>query len=260
MTNQASNASKLPQGWRNRDDSSRACYYRAMVTAAAKGDQAAADSVAAIDASGWTNPSQTVKDAAARLNAAHSPDYRAYAQLAGWRLTHRIGLSGGNDADRVGADWADANALEAMRENQLRWWRINHAISAGTDADRVAADWADAVLAEVERTVTASELAVRESGRAKIIAAIHAYADFLAAHPSIPAPQYLDGRSHVRREDEPDVLMRVAMVEAFAEREGAELHVAESCVFAELPVASSLMHAIRITHTMLTGTRPERSL
>ena len=62
--------------------------------------------------------------------------------------------------------------------------------------------------------------------RAHIIAAIHAYADLLAAHPEIPAPQSLIALTTITAADEIDEALRVAPVLAYG-RGHTDAHLRE---------------------------------
>lgn len=106
----------------------------------------------------------------------------------------------------------------------------------------------------------AAPMPFREPGRAQKVAAIHAYADFLAEHPDVPAPQYITAHAHYRREDEPDTKMRIALVKNWADRQGIDMEILPTCVYADLVIASPLMHGLKITHTVLTVSAPERAL
>lgn len=115
--------------------------------------------------------------------------------------------------------------------------------------------------AELNREIgVTGPMPFREPGRAQKVAAIHAYADFLAEHPDVPAPQYITAHAHYRREDEPDTEMRIALVKNWADRQGIDMERLPTCVYADLVIASPLMHGLKITHTVLTVSAPERAL
>jgi hypothetical protein len=56
-----------------------------------------------------------------------------------------------------------------------------------------------------------TDLPVREPGRAVIIAAIHAYAEWLAGHPEVPAPHTVQGTAAI----DPERLTRFADANGF---------------------------------------------
>jgi hypothetical protein len=169
-------------------------------------------------------------------------------------------MTNARTVEQIIADGARPESAE--QQAQVERWQERHNL-AGTVIldDMLADDESEAYAADGFMTSTRrSPMPVREPGRAQIIAAIHAYADFLADHPDVPAPQYLTANAHYRREDEPDTEMRIALVKNWADRQGLDMERLPTCVYAELVIAWPLMHGIKITHTVLTVTSPERAL
>jgi hypothetical protein len=103
---------------------------------------------------------------------------------------------------------------------------------------------------EARHDAAARELEQRIPGRAQIIAAVHAYADFLAEHPEIPAPSTVTGtfHQHEPRED----AGRVAYVERYADAQEIELDRGDTSMWARLPIAVKVLHGVEITHVVQT--------
>lgn len=96
-----------------------------------------------------------------------------------------------------------------------------------------------------------SPLPTRTPGRAQIIAAIHAYADWLAEHPEIPAPRRINASHHVH---DGSLSERIDHVDRFAYAQEVEARRTENTVFALLPVMDSAAHGVDIWHTVATHT------
>lgn len=231
-----------------------------------------------------SNPNPTGREqltaAVARLSAAHAAELSEFAprplwhdlvakdQMDAWRRNSRIVV--GEDRDRVAEDEADAHRLESQRLEQLIEWRHAHrCVDDATDSDRVAADERDAHKERVARnawalveaaadsddawSAGAADLPVRAPGRAQAIAAIHAYADWLTANPSVPVPDAIDSNSYFREAHEPDPLMREAYVKAWAAEHGAELTHGGVAIFATVRVADVPTHGVEINHSLLSN-------
>lgn len=96
-----------------------------------------------------------------------------------------------------------------------------------------------------------SPLPTRTPGRAQIIAAIHAYADWLAEHPEIPAPEMIHASHHVHDGSLPE---RIDQVDRFAYAQEVEARRLENTVYATLPVMDKGAHGVAIWHDIQTHT------
>lgn len=228
------------------------------------------------------NPTPTGREqltaAIARLSAAHAAELSEFGpqpthndeciardQMDVWRINNRIVV--GEDRDRVAEDEAHAYRLEAARRAQVDRWRDTHRCVHGTpDAERVEADERDAYREHAARNAwylveKASEawgveeepLPARVPGRAQVIAAIHAYADWLTANPAIPVPDSIDANCYHRESHEPDPRMREAYVRAWAAQHGAVALDGHLSIWAELPIATEAEQGIRINHVILSN-------
>jgi hypothetical protein len=89
----------------------------------------------------------------------------------------------------------------------------------------------------------------RQPGRAQVIAAIHAYADFLADHPDLPIPHKLEATHYLSSESRDPAANR-AMLHGFARRESIEVTRQGATLWAELVVCDSAAHGLQIMHTV----------
>lgn len=92
-------------------------------------------------------------------------------------------------------------------------------------------------------TQATEQLTEREPGRALVIAAIHAYAEWLAAHPDVPVPVQLEGTVH--RLDDPAA--EVAAVKNLADVHGATKHTSGNTGWATVAV---MTEPLKVLHTV----------
>jgi hypothetical protein len=98
-------------------------------------------------------------------------------------------------------------------------------------------------------------------GRAMRIAAIHAFADFLADRPDLPMPQSIVAQYTVTANDEIDEWTRVASVMSVLHGMAASPYEGEHTVQGDLAVATLKLHGIEITYraaAMKDPTPPNR--
>jgi hypothetical protein len=86
-----------------------------------------------------------------------------------------------------------------------------------------------------------TDLPVREPGRAVIIAAIHAYAEWLVDHPEVPAPHSI----HATASIDPARLERFAEANDFRRRPDSPV--------ALITVAAYEPHGVLIQHGVVAG-------
>jgi hypothetical protein len=87
--------------------------------------------------------------------------------------------------------------------------------------------------------------------RARAIAAIHAYANWLAAHPEVPLPTDLTGSQHIHGDDDE----RRAKVRGYAARVGCELVEYQGHLYAKQVLATMECNGIDIKHQVQTHPR-----
>ena len=100
-------------------------------------------------------------------------------------------------------------------------------------------------------TAPTEDSAARVPGRALAIAAIHAYAEWLAEHPEVPIPGTLAASHHV--DFSLPVSERAAVVERFAAAHEIEVWRRGKTVGARLTVMSS-EYPVEIDHSVLAST------
>lgn len=71
-----------------------------------------------------------------------------------------------------------------------------------------------------------SPASIEAERRLQVIAALHAYADWLAANPDVPAPNSIDGNAHAHRHYNPDQTRdeSLAIARNLIDRHGATKH------------------------------------
>ena len=88
-----------------------------------------------------------------------------------------------------------------------------------------------------------------EPRRAAVIAAIHAAADFLAAHPEYPTPRSVELMPDILTEqDEIDEKLRVAGLLQWAATVGASLFEGSTGIMATASIATTAEHGVRIEY------------
>jgi hypothetical protein len=92
------------------------------------------------------------------------------------------------------------------------------------------------------------ELPNARPGRAAVIAAIHALAEWLAEHPEVPSPQAIELTHTTYQEDEVDEPIRMAAVIDWARANDAKLFESPTAVHAALVIMAAPMHGVRITY------------
>jgi hypothetical protein len=97
-------------------------------------------------------------------------------------------------------------------------------------------------------------------GRAMRIAAIHAFADWLADHPNVPIPTSVIGTFHVDERTEIDEWTRVASVLSVLHAIGAPPTEGDRTVQGDLQIASTAAHGIDIMYRAAAhkDRRPDR--
>jgi hypothetical protein len=95
------------------------------------------------------------------------------------------------------------------------------------------------------------ELPNARPGRAAVIAAIHAFAEWLGEHPEVPAPTYLTATHTTYAHDELDERTRMAAVIDWANANDAQLMETESAVHARLCVLAESVHGVGVTYDRL---------
>ena len=85
-------------------------------------------------------------------------------------------------------------------------------------------------------------------GRAAVIAAVHAFADFLAEHPEMPAPTMISALRFIHPHDEADESTRVSAVTRWAKANDAKIGETSAAVTASLTIADWHLHGVRIDY------------
>lgn len=98
-----------------------------------------------------------------------------------------------------------------------------------------------------------------QPGRGAIIAAIHAFADWLAEHPETPAPTSLRASAILFSDQIPDEATRIGDVVEFGTVNGARLEETNQGVNAQLRVFAQAEHGINIDYNLWASfDKPQR--
>jgi hypothetical protein len=92
------------------------------------------------------------------------------------------------------------------------------------------------------------ELPAARPGRAAVIAAIHAMAEWLADHPEVPAPQSISLTHSTDQGVEVDEGIRMAAVIDWARANDAKLYESTQAVHAQLVIMTEIVHGVRIVY------------
>jgi hypothetical protein len=92
------------------------------------------------------------------------------------------------------------------------------------------------------------ELPAARPGRAAVIAAIHAMAEWLADHPEVPAPQSISLTHSTDQGVEVDEGIRMAAVIDWARANDAKLYESRDAVHAQLVIMTEIVHGVRIVY------------
>ena len=98
-------------------------------------------------------------------------------------------------------------------------------------------------------TTTTDPALTPDTKRAAVVAALHAAADYFAAHPELPVPfELLMTGPNITSRDEVDEQLRVAGLLQWAAAAGATLFEGSTGVIASVPIATTGQHGVAVTY------------